>query len=863
VPEEDIAPEVKEKRDEIIRTISESTPYTLSDEQIQILRTIRPPYKKNVDKGIVKLNNTPMTSTSAVPTSVPIAVPGSGSIIRITAAAGTGKTETLLKLAQLAAGMNHNLITYVTFNKAAVQDGQRRLATVMEHPHQLNARTMHSCAMALLHERRGKDKADLDNENEIEDKINILDEAKLTELVMEVCKDDIESFLGKCYENIERMHPDGGNAMRKMKKDARAQACFFLLSNLHIFTKSDWSFEKFCNPRTFGRTYYPATNKVFHQPMGTGDKCGFEGYQNLTDWYPNTAAKLWNILSERDVVTYDLEMKRAQLLGLEVPGSCILVDESQDCDGCQISWLAQQADYGAQVYFVGDPAQTIYSFRGAKSSLLMKLNVQKSCTLTKSWRFGPAIARAANLVLFAKEKSPQTIGTWSPTWDPYRVTGNGNPKDMVTTRTITQNWKHQKVTIIARCNSTLLLEAVKLLGFSVTDKNSNDDKDAEDASLGNEFDEDGVPVVSQLSQESEVEMHRGGVSHHPSDKVGSTINADVPKFHINGKGGGSGCGRWNRVIKEIEVLYNLYMGSQPEEDDLEENGGAGVRSAPPIAMRLDPKMFRDFEDEDVTWDIFQQRVSALELTQYVPSIGIISHFEGDTMQAVEIFKSLILDQKYGVEEADIILTTTHAAKGQEWDNVQLCNDFYQLEIKPPCEKVPNAKKCVIRCPRTEKKRQLIQFHAKNFGDDLNLLYVACTRGKNILSVPSYLKSLILDFDRLCRWVTYFEDRVKRERMEKSSTEVAFGGSSSCAVTKFRELLKEEDMKKDTKNPATTAKKGGENVHVGMFSEIANPSVETKYQIYDDIVHEMKRELGVRDAALCQLFFNGDEAEVAG
>lgn len=218
-------------------------------------------------------------------------------------------------------------------------------------------------------------------------------------------------------------------------------------------------------------------------------------------------------------------------------------------------------------------------------------------------------------------------------------------------------------------------------------------------------------------------------------------------------------------------------------------------------------------------------------------------------------------QQHTSSQSSLSLCTI-IAKGQEWDNVQLCNDFYELQIKPPSEKVPNAKECVIRCPRTEKKRQLIQFNAKSFGDDLNLLYVACTRGKNILSVPSYLKSLILDFDRLCRWVTHFEDRVKRERMEKGNIKVEFGGNS-CAVTKFRELLKKEDMEKDAKNSATTTKKSGENIHVGKFSEIVNPSIETKYQIYDDIVIEMNRELGVRDAALCQLFFNGDETQIIG
>ena len=48
------------------------------------------------------------------------------------------------------------------------------------------------------------------------------------------------------------------------------------------------------------------------------------------------------------------------------------MDESQDCDGCQIAWLCSCAR-SRQVFFVGDAAQSIYSFRGAKSQLLMQL----------------------------------------------------------------------------------------------------------------------------------------------------------------------------------------------------------------------------------------------------------------------------------------------------------------------------------------------------------------------------------------------------------------------------------------------------------------------------------------------------------
>ncbi len=45
------------------------------------------------------------------------------------------------------------------------------------------------------------------------------------------------------------------------------------------------------------------------------------------------------------VKNYDLEMKRAQLMGLEIPGSLILVDECQDMDGCQVEWVSQQYQY--------------------------------------------------------------------------------------------------------------------------------------------------------------------------------------------------------------------------------------------------------------------------------------------------------------------------------------------------------------------------------------------------------------------------------------------------------------------------------------------------------------------------------------
>ena len=70
-----------------------------------------------------------------------------GQVIRITAAAGTGKTTTLLALMKQASELGHTHITYLTFNKAAAEEGRRKVAS---HGLNVDARTFHSCAHELV-----------------------------------------------------------------------------------------------------------------------------------------------------------------------------------------------------------------------------------------------------------------------------------------------------------------------------------------------------------------------------------------------------------------------------------------------------------------------------------------------------------------------------------------------------------------------------------------------------------------------------------------------------------------------------------------------------------------------------------------
>jgi len=166
---------------------------------------------------------------------------------------------------------------------------------------------------------------------------------------------------------------------------------------------------------------------------------------------------------------------------------------------------------------------------------------------------------------------------------------------------------------------------------------------------------------------------------------------------------------------------------------------------------------------------------------------------------------------------------SRAAKGQEWDNVQVCDDFIELKINPPDGRCSD-----IHCKRTRKSRKLLQFTTKSYEDDVNLLYVACTRSKNVLSVPPYLKILITDFDKLWRWSIQFEERVTMDN-------------------------------KGVRNDSTDGQ--DENDEIPRFSEISNPGVETAYQIHDDIVHELRREMGAEKTALIPIFFNGDDTDL--
>jgi len=672
-------------------------------------------------------------------------------VVRITAGAGTGKTTTILQLAAKATKMGHTHITYVTFSRAAADDGKRRISETLlqaldgrdqDHSHTLplvEARTLHSCAMKLLDDKR-KEEREIDSmDPEPEQNSRIWDEGQLEKFIQSTCEGEINDFMVDARNEIDKRmanstKPGTTKTSSSMVESAERLVLFYICKSLTSFCQSADKLEQFKDSNNKRRIYYPA--RKFHERLGDGDKRGFpfDVYENKVGFYADMACRIWDEATTQGIRTYDLEMKRAQLLSLRIPGTLLLVDESQDMDGCQVDWVAGQADH-AHVYLVGDAAQTIYSFRGAKSKHMMNVWGAQDSTLTKSWRFGTTIANIANVILFSKEYSPQTTANdYAPIWRPYRLQGCGG-NGRVVADSILDKWKEMPVTIIAMTNATLLLTAVCMLGMTINDKGTESQDMADTDSNTESPSEDLLPEPPE------------NVLSSPNSNS-SPVEIVLPKIHINGKGENSGRKKWKSVLKQITFLYDLYK-----------SGDEGII--------LPKDRFPEFYGIKTTWGSFISEVEVRELNRYVATIAVVSKFQEQTLEAMELFERQVMENNYSVEEADVVLTTCHAAKGMEWDNVQVCEDFFNF-VKV------NDEGPLVLDNANKTSRKSWQFDMKNYGDDANILYVACTRAKKILAIPTSIKNLFQDCDML-------HDLIRRRKLYEKEDGSIDSGISVLAV----------------------------------------------------------------------------------
>lgn len=136
---------------------------------------------------------------------------------------------------------------------------------------------------------------------------------------------------------------------------------------------------------------------------------GLHNDRDLVDVVLPIAKQIWEDLTRLDGkfrFTHDVYLKMWQLANPRLPYDYILFDEAQDADPVISAIVdAQQV----QRVWVGDENQAIYGWRGAVNAI-SRVEGAVRLPLTQSFRFGPAIAEAANSWLHLLGSKHKVVG---------------------------------------------------------------------------------------------------------------------------------------------------------------------------------------------------------------------------------------------------------------------------------------------------------------------------------------------------------------------------------------------------------------------------------------------------------------------
>ncbi|HGT2863083.1 TPA: UvrD-helicase domain-containing protein [Klebsiella pneumoniae] len=147
---------------------------------------------------------------------------------------------------------------------------------------------------------------------------------------------------------------------------------------------------------------------IIHLPA-EDDRHGFSANKIL-----GAIQVLWYEVSRTESdfpITHDVYLKLFQLSGpsLASKWDTILFDEAQDANPVTSAFVLSQP---CRVVLVGDRYQQIYRFRGADNALSSpRLEQADRLWLTTSFRFGPAVAEMANLLLAMSGEEMKVTGS--------------------------------------------------------------------------------------------------------------------------------------------------------------------------------------------------------------------------------------------------------------------------------------------------------------------------------------------------------------------------------------------------------------------------------------------------------------------
>lgn len=235
----------------------------LSDQQMEVIMTAHPPTGQN---GVAAAAAEQKEEESKV-----------DHMVRVNAAAGTGKTTTLLHLATRCIDLGHTSVRYLTFSNASADDAREHIQSTLakEHKNFVVASTIHSCAYNLLR----ADSMEVVSQEPLPDK-------QFSNVIRDHCHKEIESYLKEAvqYMKAEEKAKENDDDVFDMlfeddkewlKSNATSESFDKKVKKLHdltvvilrktfqTFTMSKVSVEQFAQTTTFGRYWYPGESSKY------------------------------------------------------------------------------------------------------------------------------------------------------------------------------------------------------------------------------------------------------------------------------------------------------------------------------------------------------------------------------------------------------------------------------------------------------------------------------------------------------------------------------------------------------------------------------------------------------------------------
>jgi len=287
---------------------------------------------------------------------------------KVVAYAGTGKTTTLRLIAE---ARPRDRILYLAFNKVIADEAKAKM------PPHVTSRTTHSLAFDGTRTWRG-----------------------------------YRPVVGSWWRlKQDILRAEGDTIDRSRMYGRSAEAAFAAVAG---------TLARFCNsadpepnghhvPRAVLDPYLAAAYHLEGAPTTEAAQKRLE--DGIRRVIGQAAARIWAVARDRGdwPVTHDMYLKVWQLSTPTIPADLILFDEAQDAAPVQQALVLAQR---GRLWMVGDPHQAIYEWRGAIDAL--SHYDAPAYPLSRSWRFGAAIAAVAGRILDLWGVDPPLTGGGPP-----------------------------------------------------------------------------------------------------------------------------------------------------------------------------------------------------------------------------------------------------------------------------------------------------------------------------------------------------------------------------------------------------------------------------------------------------------------